>query len=254
MDLSVHSDSDKSALAQILEDLLVFALAVPYEWGQDHDPASLRQRIDGVDYLLDGLTLNLAATTRAVRVADAGEQESQVVVYLGDGTHSGARVVARSLLVDRNRRTQSLDLVHIGLLHLAEELPRVCGEGFDVPPLPFSIDGIERERTLSGAGHPGDDHQLAAGNHDIYVLEVVLTRTPHDYRISHCRSDCSTAQKTATKRLLLRGTKRKTAGDFNWCPAVEGHCKCDLDDAAEVHQDRGKHQGDNGHEFQHDVQ
>ena len=45
---------------------------------------------------------------RAVRIADAREQQPQVVVDLGDGADGRARVVRGRLLLDRDRRRQAL--------------------------------------------------------------------------------------------------------------------------------------------------
>src|SRR5206468_4182195 len=91
------------------------------------------------------------------------------------------RIPAGRLLVDRYRRAKPLDVIDVWLVHLAEELAGVGGEGLDIPPLPLRVEGIERERRLSGAGEAGDDHQLVTGNLQVDILQVVLPRpTNHD--------------------------------------------------------------------------
>jgi hypothetical protein len=114
-----------------------------------------------------------------VRDPDVGEQETEVVVDLRDRADRGARVRAGGLLLDGNGRRQALDQVDIRLLHLLEELPGVCGQRFDIPPLPFGIDGIEGQRRLARAGQPGDDDQPVARQIDIDVLQVVNAGAPH---------------------------------------------------------------------------
>src|SRR3989304_1325994 len=58
----------------------------------------------------------------AARAAGPGEQEAEVVVDLGDGADGRARVLARRLLLDRDRGGETLDRVDVGLVHLLEGL------------------------------------------------------------------------------------------------------------------------------------
>ncbi len=80
----------------------------------------------------------------------------------------------RRLLIDRDGRRQALDVIHVGLVHLAEELPSVRREGLDVAALALGVDGVERQRALARAGQPGDHDELVAGDLEIEALEVVL--------------------------------------------------------------------------------
>ena len=104
----------------------------------------------------------------------AGVEEADVVVDLGDGADGGAGVVACALLVDGDSGAEAFDVVDIGLLHAAEELAGVGGEGLDVAALALGVDGIEGERTLARAGEAGDNHKLVPGDRDVDVLEVML--------------------------------------------------------------------------------
>ena len=88
----------------------------------------------------------------AVRIADAREEQAQVVVDLGDRADGRARVVARRLLLDRDRRRQALDQVDVGLFHELQELPRVGRQRLDVAALAFGVERVERERGLARAG------------------------------------------------------------------------------------------------------
>ena len=132
---AVDAHADVAGLAQVVEDGLVLALAVLDQRRQDHDAAALRQRQDGVDDLLHRLLRDLAAALGAVGVADAGEEQAQVVVDLGDGAHGRARVAAGALLVDGDGGREALDVVDVRLLHLAQELAGVGGERLDVAAL-----------------------------------------------------------------------------------------------------------------------
>src|SRR5262249_52788081 len=111
--------------------------------------------------------------------------QTEVVVDLGDRADGGPRVARGRLLVDRDRRRQTLDEVDVGLVHLTEELPRVRRERLDVPALPLGVDRVERERRFPRAGEPGEDDQLLARKREFDVLEVVLTGAADDDRVAH---------------------------------------------------------------------
>ncbi len=148
--LAVDADADEALLLGGLEHPVALGLAVLDERTEDQQPGPLRQGQDLVDDLLDRLALDLVAV-RAVRVADPGEQEPQVVVDLGDRPDGRPRVAAGALLVDRDRRAQAVDLVDVGLLHLAEELAGVGAQALDVAPLALGVDRVERQAALAAA-------------------------------------------------------------------------------------------------------
>src|SRR5262249_61985913 len=75
---------------------------------------------------------------------------------------------------------EPLDRVHLGLLHLLEELARVGRQRFDVAALAFGIDSVEGERRLAGAREPGDHDQLVARDLEVDVLEIVLAGASDD--------------------------------------------------------------------------
>ena len=181
VELAVDPDPDEARLLGAGEELLVLALAVADERCHEHHPLALGQGVDLVDHLLDRLPLDLAAADRAMHAADAGEEQPQVVVDLGDRADRRARVLRRALLVDADRRRQPVDLVDVGLLHLAEELPRIGGQGLDVAALALGVDRVERKARLAAAGQAGDDDQAVARHLDVDVLQVVFAGTAdHD--------------------------------------------------------------------------
>ena len=134
------------------------------------------------------LPLDRRAAGRAVRPAGPGVEQPEVVVDLGDGADGRARVLGGRLLVDRDRRRQTLDEVDVGLVHLAQELPGVRRQRLDVPPLTLGEDRVERQRRLAGAGQPGEDDEGVAREVEGDVLEVVLPGSPDDQLIRHYRS------------------------------------------------------------------
>ena len=70
-------------------------------------------------------------------------------------------------------------MLDIGLLHHLQELARIGGEALHIAPLPFGIDGVERQRALAGARQAGDHDQPVARQIDVDALEVVLARAAH---------------------------------------------------------------------------
>ena len=184
----VDAHPDEALPAGGIEHPVAFRLAVLDERPEDEQPGAFGQRQDLVDDLLDALALDLVAV-RAVRVTDPREQQPEVVVDLGDRADRRARISAGALLVDRDGRREPVDLVDVGLLHLAEELPGVRAETLDVPALALGIDGVEGQAGLAAPAQPGDDDQPVTGERHGDVLEVVLARSADDDLIlGHTRS------------------------------------------------------------------
>ena len=125
MHRAIHPGPAEALGLQLAEQVRVLALALAHHRGQHLEAGSLAQLEDAVHDLLRGLSADRLPALGAVRLADACEEQAQVVVDLGDRAHRGARVAGRGLLVDGHRRGQPVDEVDIRLVHLAEELPGV---------------------------------------------------------------------------------------------------------------------------------
>ena len=177
--LTIDADADEALPSCGVDDPIALGLPVLDQRAQHEEPRPLRQREHLVDDLLDALALDRVAV-RAMRHADAREQQPQVIVDLGDRADRRPRVPAGALLVDRDRRRQPIDLVDVRLLHLPEELPRVRTEALDVAPLSLGVDRVERETRLAGSAQTGDDDQAITREGDRDVLEVVFARSAHD--------------------------------------------------------------------------
>ena len=176
MENAVDLHALEAALHQFGEFLPVFALAPAHERREQVEPRALRQRHDAVDHLRDGLALDRQPGRGRIGDADSRPQEAHIVVDLGDGAHRRARVLRGGLLLDRDGRRQSVDLVDVRLLHHFEELARIGRERFDIAALALGIDRVEGERRFSRAGQAGEHHQPIARNLDVDVLQIVLAR------------------------------------------------------------------------------
>ena len=179
----VHGAVDAGAAEalglQLAEQVGVLALALPDDGSENLELRALGQVEDAVDDLLRRLAPHGLPARRAVRLADPGEQQAQVVIDLGDGADSRAGVARGGLLVDRDRRGQPVDEVHVGLVHLAEELACVGAQRLHVAALALGEDRVEREARLARAREAGEHDQGIARDGQGHVLEVVLPGAPH---------------------------------------------------------------------------
>ena len=145
VNLAVDLDPGEAPLEQLGELFPVLALAAPDHRREQVKPRALRHRQDAVDHLAHGLALDGEPGRRRIGHADAGEEQPQVVVDLGDRAHGRARVPRRGLLLDGDRRREPVDRLHVGLLHQLQELPRIGREALDVAPLALGVDRVEGE-------------------------------------------------------------------------------------------------------------
>ena len=132
------------ALAQkIRQFLAVFAFPIPNHRRQDIGAGPLGKRCDLIDHLADLHRLDRQPRRRGIGDADPRPQKTHIIVDFGDCADGGAGIAAGGFLLDRNRRRQPLDRVHIGLLHEFKKLPRIGGKALHIAPLPFGVDRIE---------------------------------------------------------------------------------------------------------------
>ena len=175
-DHAIHPGTQETGLAHRLEDFLVFAFAAADQGRQNHDPRPFGAGQQGVENLLRRLLPNGRPAAAAACFAQAGVEQPQIIVDLGDSGHRAARVVRAGPLIDRDRRLQTFDQIDVGPFELMEELASVDREAFDILPLPFGIEGVEGQRTLAGAADTGEHHEPIAGQIEIEVLQVVHPR------------------------------------------------------------------------------
>ena len=166
--------------AQLVQQLAVLALAPAHDRREHHEARPLRELHHLVDDLLGRLPDDRAPADRAVRLAHARPQQPQVVVDLGHRADRRARVARGRLLVDRDRRREPLDRVHVRLVHLAQELARVGRQRLHVATLALRVDRVERQARLARARQARDHHERVARQRQRDVLEVVLARPRDD--------------------------------------------------------------------------
>ena len=185
----VHHPVDAHAAValrvELVEQVDELALAGPHHRREHLEPHALVHGEHLVDDLLRGLAGDPLTAHRAVRGAGPGVQQAQVVVDLGDGADGRPRVAVGGLLVDGHRRRQAFDEVDVGFVHLAEELPRVRRQRFDVAALPLGEDRVERQRRLARTGQPGENDQGIARQIEVDASQVVLAGTLDDQAVSH---------------------------------------------------------------------
>ncbi|GBD19468.1 hypothetical protein HRbin27_01974 [bacterium HR27] len=122
---TIDAHAGEASSPQFIQDALMLALAVFHDRREDVQARALRECLDLLGHLLNRLGLDRPAALRAVWFPDPRVEQAEIVVDLGLGTDGRARVVARCLLVDRNRGGEPLDLIDVRLFHQTEELPRV---------------------------------------------------------------------------------------------------------------------------------
>ncbi len=206
--LAVHLHAREPLVPQLLEHVLVLALAVADDRRVDGELRPGRQLQDLVDDRLLALAGDRLPADRTVRAADARVQEPEVVVDLRDRADRRAGVPRRGLLVDRDRRREAVDRVDVRFLHHLEELARIGGEALDIAPLPLGVDRVEGEAGLPGAGEARDADQLVPGQPERDVLEVVLSGTVNYELFSRHAGQCIRLDRT--NKCSVRGFGGRT--------------------------------------------
>ncbi len=145
LDLAVHPHARKALAANAVEDLLMRALAPAHHRRQHQKLRTFFKSHDRIHHLVDRLAADQPAADRAVRFADSGVKQAQIVVDLRHGADGRPRIAVGRFLVDGDRRGKPLDVLHVRFFHLTEELSRVGRKTLHVAPLSLRIDRIERQ-------------------------------------------------------------------------------------------------------------
>ena len=193
--LAVHAHAHESLASQFFQHVAELAdLAADDRREQDH-AAFRRECEDGVHDFLRRHAADHAARLRIVRLADGGEKHAQVVVDFGRGRDGRALVAARGALLDGDGRGQSLDEIHVRLLHLIQELPRVGREALDVSALAFRVERVEGEGGFPRAAEARDHDEFLTRDFQRQVLEIVLAgASDADHVCGHSGRIAATAQ------------------------------------------------------------
>ena len=141
--IAVNAHPHVPAFLRPLQKLRVGALSSAHHRRQQLDPGPLRQRHDLVHHLVHRLLHDLPAAFRAVWNADSRVEQTEIIVDLRHRAHRRSGVVVRGLLVNGYGRGQSLDALHIRLLHLTQELARIGRQRLHIASLPFRVDRVK---------------------------------------------------------------------------------------------------------------
>ena len=114
--LAANAEPHKALGLQLVEGFVVFTFAVARDGREQHQFGVFGQGHDRIDHLRHALRLQGLSMVRAIGRARTGEQQAQVIVYLGHRTHGGARVVAGGFLFDADGRRQAFDQIDIGFV------------------------------------------------------------------------------------------------------------------------------------------
>ena len=172
--LTVDQRTCVTIATQQFEQILEFALAAAHDRRENLETRAFRILQQRVHHLLRCLRAYQGAAFRTMRNAGAGEQQSQIIIDLGDCADRRTRIAVRGLLVDRNRGAQPLDEVDVRLVHLPQKLARVRRQRFDIPALALGEQRIERQRGFARTRQAGEHHHAVARKLQVHVLEIVL--------------------------------------------------------------------------------
>ena len=202
---AVHFDTHITALSQAFEQLGKFAFPAAHDGRDYHYPAPLGQRRYLVGYLIDRLPDYFLAALGTMGNADTRIEQTQIVIYLRDRAHGRARIVRSRLLIYGYGGGKPLDIVHVGLVHLSQKLPRVRGKRFHISALTFRKKRVEGERRFSRTAQPREHDELVARNGHVDIFEIVHPCAFDDYLILHITfSSCSPT--FSSRRRSPRGT------------------------------------------------
>ena len=182
---AVHSHTGKAALAGILKNFDMFTLLGPHHRRQHNKAGSLTQGFHTVHDLINGLTGNLSAALGAMGCAHPRPQKAQIVIDFRHRTHRRAGILGGGLLVNGNSGRQTFNGIHIGLIHLSQELAGVGGQTFHIAALSFRVNRIKCEAGLAGTGKSRKHNQFISGNGQIDIFQIVLSGTPNHNFIIH---------------------------------------------------------------------
>ncbi len=150
--VAVHPHPDITAFLGTVKYLGMFALPAPHHRRKQLNLRPLRKLHDLIHNLIYRLLLNLLTAVGAMRNPDAGIEQTKIIINLRHRAHRGTRVAVGGFLVNGDGRGKTVNPLHIGFFHLAQELPCIRGERFHVASLPFRIDGIKSQGGFPGTG------------------------------------------------------------------------------------------------------
>lgn len=130
-----------------------------------------------------------SAAQRAVRVADTGKKQAEIVVSFRNSTDGTAGIVRGGFLVNGNGWRKALDIIHVRFIHDAQKLAGIATKTFYVSPLTLGVYSIESQRAFATPRHPGKNHQFVLRNLNVNVFEIVFPSPSNYYLVVHTRKN-----------------------------------------------------------------
>ena len=175
-ELAIDPQMREAARARPVGQLGVHALAADDQRRQQTNRLAAIARHDLRGNALGRLRLHGGAVVHAVLHAQLDVEQAQKVPHLGRRAHGGFAPAARQALLDGHRRRDAVHRIDLGPTRRLHDAARVGVERFEITPLAFVEQDVERQRGFARAADAGDDVELAAWDVDAQVLEVVLAR------------------------------------------------------------------------------
>ena len=169
----------------------------PIQQPQDGDQVADRHRVD-VRHRIP------VDPGRRCRSSGRREQPSHQRADIRHRSHAGAWTAPERLLVHHHRQAKVLDRVDVRVPDRWKERPHEHAEVVVELALRLRADGVEDQRRLAGARHPGDHRDGALGEAQGHVPEVVLPRAPD--------LDGPVHEATPTWRLRVGGSAEAAMG------------------------------------------
>ena len=155
--------------------------------GRHHDEARPLRILQHLLYhILRGVLLYLLSADGRVGLADAGEEQTEILVDLRRGAHRRTWVSRYHLLFDGDSGWDTLDEVALGLVHPPEELTGIARQTLHIAALTFGIQRVEGQRRFAGATDSGNYGEGVTGDLDVNVLQVIDPRPLDFNRIAQC--------------------------------------------------------------------
>ena len=156
-----------------------------YNRRKNNKAGTFTQGLHPIHNLVNGLAADLLAALGTMGNTHSGPQKAQIVINLRHCTYSRTGVFGSCLLVNGDSGTQSVNRIHIRLVHLTQELTGIGTEALHITALTLSINGIKGQAGFTGTGKARKYHQFISGDGKIDIFQVVFSGTSDDDLIVH---------------------------------------------------------------------
>ena len=176
LDLTIEAHALETPLAQPRQFVAQHAGLRPHERREQHHAFAGTSGENALHVVVERPLHDPAAVFRADLLADERPQQLGIVGDFRRGGDGAARTAGPGALLDREHGRQTVDEIDIGALQLVEHLPRLRRQALHVFPVALGVNRVEGQGRFARTARAGDDHELAARNAQLEVLQVVLTR------------------------------------------------------------------------------